>query len=297
MASQTKENEKLITIEDTLELHLDRIYPTRDIVAMKTNNIASYSDVLVTCMRQNPKWILLSEVRSAEAVMAVRNSISSGHYILSTIHADKAASIPNRMYSLLETNQDISQFLKSIYRYIQLGIYIRGYQDKETKRFVREIAEVTEFYVDENNEAIYNTIYKKSTTGHVIRNKPSKYLVAYLDAQGVILDPNEVKSAEELGEKTIDFDTFVKNTKEINAEAEKKEVAANNNATVETPVQPQVTKPNINVQPQTVQQNVNVQPQVAQQRVNVQPQAQTIQSVPVQPQTSANANVETLDFN
>ena len=299
LASQTKENEKLITIEDTLELHLDRIYPTRDIVAMKTNNIASYSDVLVTCMRQNPKWILLSEVRSAEAVMAVRNSISSGHYILSTIHADKAASIPNRMYSLLETNQDISQFLKSIYRYIQLGIYIRGYQDKETKRFVREIAEVTEFYVDENNEAIYNTIYKKSTTGNVIRNKPSKYLVAYLDAQGVILDPNEVKSAEELGEKTIDFDTFVKNTKEIDAEADKKEAAANNIA----PVQPQVAKPNINVQPQTVQQNVNVQPQVAQQRVNVQPQvsvnpqAQTIQSVPVQPKTSANANVETLDFN
>lgn len=296
LAAQTKENEKLITIEDTLELHLDRIYPTRDIVAMKTNNIASYSDVLVTCMRQNPKWILLSEVRSAEAVMAVRNSISSGHYILSTIHADKAASIPNRMYSLLETNQDISQFLKSIYRYIQIGIYIRGYQDRETKRFVREIAEVTEFYVDEDNEAIYNTIYKKSTTGNVIRNKPSKYLVAYLDAQGVILDPNEVKTAEELGQKTIDFDTFVKNTKEINAEAEKKEAV--NNTSAASPVQPQVS-----VQPQVVQKNANVQPQVAQQRVNVQPQvsvqtqAQPAQSVPVQPQTSASANVETLDFN
>ena len=93
LASHTKEDEKLITIEDTLELHLDRIFPHRDIVAMKTNNIASYSDVLVTCMRQNPRWILLSEVRSAEAVMAVRNSISSGHYILSTIHSDKASSL------------------------------------------------------------------------------------------------------------------------------------------------------------------------------------------------------------
>ena len=107
LAANTRVDEKIITIEDTLELHLDRIFPERDIVAMKTNNIASYSDVLVTCMRQNPKWILLSEVRSAEAVMAVRNSISSGHYILSTIHADKASSIPNRMYSLLETNEDI----------------------------------------------------------------------------------------------------------------------------------------------------------------------------------------------
>ena len=83
LASKIKEDEKIITIEDTLELHLDKIYPTRDIIAMKTNNIASYSDVLVACMRQNPRWILLSEVRSAEAVMAVRNSISSGHNILS----------------------------------------------------------------------------------------------------------------------------------------------------------------------------------------------------------------------
>ena len=97
LASHIKEDEKIITIEDTLELHLDKIYPTRDIVAMKTNNIASYSDVLVACMRQNPRWILLSEVRSAEAVMAVRNSISSGHNILSTIHSDKASSIPMRL--------------------------------------------------------------------------------------------------------------------------------------------------------------------------------------------------------
>ena len=89
LAAHTRTDEKIITIEDTLELHLDRIFPQRDIVAMKTNNVASYTDVLVTCMRQNPKWILLSEVRSAEAVSAVRNSISSGHYILSTIHADK----------------------------------------------------------------------------------------------------------------------------------------------------------------------------------------------------------------
>ena len=192
LASKTKDDEKIITIEDTLELHLDRIFPHRDIVAMKTNNIASYTDVLVTCMRQNPKWILLSEVRSAEAVLAVRNSISSGHYILSTIHADKASAIPDRMYSLLETNQDIEQFLKSIYRYIQIGVYIRGFQDKVTHKFVREIAEVTEFYVTENNEAKYNEIYKKTTSGKVIRNKPSKYLLDYLDRQGVILSENAI---------------------------------------------------------------------------------------------------------
>lgn len=202
LAAHTREDEKIITIEDTLELHLDRIFPHRDIVTMKTNNIASYTDVLVTCMRQNPKWILLSEVRSAEAVMAIRNSISSGHYILSTIHADKAAAIPHRMYSLLETDQDMDQFLKSIHRYIQLGVYIRGYQEKETKNFHREIAEVTEFFVTDDNEAGTNTIYKKSTSGKVTRRKPSKYLIDYLDAQGVILPENIIEESETDEENT-----------------------------------------------------------------------------------------------
>lgn len=204
LAAHTKENEKLITIEDTLELHLDKIFPYRDIIAMKTNNIASYTDVLVTCMRQNPKWILLSEVRSAEAVMAVRNSISSGHYILSTIHADKAESIPNRMYSLLETNLDIDQFLKSVYRYIQLGVHIRGYQDKNTNRFVREVCEVCEFYVDEDNNPKSNVIYRKTATGQVHMKNPSKYLLDYLAGQGVILSPTIITGSEEEIDKQED---------------------------------------------------------------------------------------------
>lgn len=190
LASNTKENEKIITIEDTLELHLDKIFPMRDIVAMKTNNIASYSDVLVTCMRQNPRWILLSEVRSGEAVMAVRNSISSGHNIISTIHSDSAKNIPMRMYSLLESNQDIDQFLKSIHRYVQIGVHVKGYLSKELGRFQREIVEVCEFYVDDNNEAGFNILFQKGLDGTITFNNPSEYLRRYLGAQGVIIDEN-----------------------------------------------------------------------------------------------------------
>lgn len=243
LASHTFENEKLITIEDTLELHLDRIYPHRDIVSMKTNNVASYSDVLVSCMRQNPKWILLSEVRSAEAVMAARNSISSGHYILSTIHADKAVSIPNRMYSLLETSQEIDQFLKSIYRYIQIGVYIRGYQDKVSKRFIREIAEVCEFYVTEDNEAKYNVIYQKTPGGRVTKRPPSKYLIEYLEAQGVELpehyridagDPGV--SASQTLEDDDPYAEFKNNENEDNL-GQANNASVPNDKAVETPVQ------------------------------------------------------------
>lgn len=190
LASHIKENEKVITIEDTLELHLDRIFPHRDIVAMKTNNIASYSEVLVACMRQNPRWILLSEVRSAEAVTAVRNSISSGHNILSTIHSDRAKNVPMRLYSLLESNQDVDQFLNSIHRYVQLAIHVKGYMSKELGRFQREIVEVCEFYVDEDNHACSNVIYKKNLDGKILFNNPTKHLYDYLGSQGVTLKEN-----------------------------------------------------------------------------------------------------------
>ena len=217
LAAHTKENEKIITIEDTLELHLDRIFPHRDIVAMKTNNIASYSEVLVTCMRQNPKWILLSEVRSAEAVTAVRNSISSGHNILTTIHADKAQSVPDRMYSLLESNLEVDQFLKTIYRYVQIAVFIRGYYSPERKRFHRELGEVCEFYVNEDNEPVHNVIYKKTVEG-VITTKPvSKHLLDYIQSQGIrltMLDENNeliIKESEEGSEGTVRNEKIEKN--------------------------------------------------------------------------------------
>ena len=188
LASHTKENEKIITIEDTLELHLDKIFPHRDIVAMKTNNVASYSEVLVTCMRQNPKWILLSEVRSAEAVTAVRNSISSGHNILSTIHADKASAIPYRMYSLLESDIDVDQFLNTIYRYIQLGVHIKAYYSKEYGKFHREVDEVVEFYVDDDNKPQSHVLYQKTFGKAPVQNMPSKHLREYLENQNIFID-------------------------------------------------------------------------------------------------------------
>ena len=203
LASKTKANEKIISIEDTLELHLDKIYPQRDIVAMKTNNIASYSDVLVTCMRQNPIWILLSEVRSAEAVLAVRNSISSGHHILSTIHADKASSIPMRMYSLLESSQDTEQFLASIHRYVQIGIYVKGYFSKKLNRFQREIIEVCEFYVDDDNHPKSNILYKKTLDGIVTMNNPTKKLLDYLSIGNVFLPEDTFNLMGEQEESTI----------------------------------------------------------------------------------------------
>ena len=286
LASHTKDDEKIISIEDTLELHLDRIYPHRDIVAMKINNIASYSDVLVACMRQNPRWILLSEVRSGEAVMAVRNSISSGHNILSTIHSDKASSIPMRLYSLLESSQDIDQFLKSIHRYVQIGVHVKGYFSKKLGRFQREITQVCEFYVDdEENVAKVNVMFAKDLMGNVKYSNPTQHLIDYMASQGVEMDPYPFlpKDGEDTSGSQLSIEDAINNqVGEVTDNNFNNEVI--NNETVNNVVQ-EVTQQVIN----------NTVPEVNQQVVsNVQ---ETVPVVPANPVISEPVNnIEIFEF-
>ena len=305
LASHTAENEKLITIEDTLELHLDRIFPHRDIVAMKTNNIASYSDVLVTCMRQNPKWILLSEVRSAEAVTAVRNSISSGHYILSTIHADKAESIPHRMYSLLESNIDVEQFLKTIYRYVQIGVFVRGRYSPQEKRFVREIAGVCEFFVTDDNEPQFNNIYIKTVSGEEIYTEPTKYIKGYLEGQGIDINNlfGENMASLKDANEAQGIESDVKEASGQVVHIPGKNVANNNPVNVQQPPQAPVPQQQVPQQvPQQVQQQIpgqNVQqvtPVVNQVAPQMPQQAQTMGQIPQAPIQNNNQQFFTGSF-
>jgi hypothetical protein len=197
-------------------------------------------------MRQNPRWILLSEVRSAEAVMAVRNSISSGHNILSTIHSDKASSIPMRLYSLLESSQEIDQFLKSIHRYVQIGIHVKGFFSKKYGRFQREITQVCEFYVDdEANEAKVNVMYQRDLAGNETYNNPTSHLIDYLASQGVEMrtDPfvpidSALKETAEEPNATVNNDVNV-----VQVEATETSPQTSVEAPAEVVAEPQEVKP------------------------------------------------------
>ena len=258
---------------------------------MKTNNIASYSDVLVTCMRQNPKWILLSEVRSAEAVLAVRNSISSGHNIISTIHSDKASAIPMRLYSLLETSQDIDQFVKSMHRYIQLGIHVKGYFSKKYNRFQREIVQVVEFYVDDDaNEAKINILYERDLVGNEKYNNPTSHLIDYLASQGVLMreDPFIPKEG-------VLRDSSDEPIEETSSEEKKVEDnSANSNVSnTQTPVVSNAvsaSKPVVNNGVQNTNTNVNEQALNTQ---SVNAQIPGVQKPTVQAVNTQNANTQT----
>ena len=299
LSSNTKENEKIISIEDTLELHLDKIFPHRDIVAMKTNNIASYTEALVACMRQNPIWILLAEVRSAEAVMAVRNSISSGHHVISTIHADKASSIPMRMYALLEGSQDIDQYLCSIHRYVQIGIYVKGYYSQALGRFQREIMEICEFYVDdETNRPMANILYSKTLDGKVTLKNPTKKLIDYLAIGNVYFDTDDVfglGDADSKEDLTNYRDSSEDNLayKETSSAALNAALNAETGATTDSVAQPAASaQPTVQVQTQTPQVTATATP-VAPATQSATVSTTTVAATPATTQASVQPAVQT----
>ncbi len=59
--------EKVITIEDNLEIHFSKINPNNHSVELKVSeNALTYTQAIKVALRQNAQWVLLSEARSKE---------------------------------------------------------------------------------------------------------------------------------------------------------------------------------------------------------------------------------------
>jgi flagellar protein FlaI len=91
---------KIVTIEDTRELNLP--HPnwiagvTRDtFTGGETGSIDMY-DLLRAALRQRPEYLLVGEVRGAEAYVLFQ-AMSTGHTTFSTMHADSVQSVVHRL--------------------------------------------------------------------------------------------------------------------------------------------------------------------------------------------------------
>lgn len=91
---------KIVTIEDTRELNLP--HPnwiagvTREtFTGGETGSIDMY-DLLRAALRQRPEYMLVGEVRGAEAYVLFQ-AMSTGHTTFSTIHADSVQSVVHRL--------------------------------------------------------------------------------------------------------------------------------------------------------------------------------------------------------
>lgn len=149
--------EAIITMEDTLEVYLKRLYPDKNVLGLKTNEHYGFLELLRCCLRQNPDWILVSETRGQE-VKELCEAAGTGHHLLSTIHTDSAQSIPYRMIDMAKAEGlEADRLFRLIHQYIHIGIYIHYYNDEYGSH--RKISEVCEFYIDENGKPQSHLIY------------------------------------------------------------------------------------------------------------------------------------------
>jgi len=110
--------ERAITIEDNLEIRYREINPGKDCVAIKVSEKFTYEDAIKACLRQFPKWIILSEARSRE-VANLLESLSTGCNCLTTIHTDDVRKVPDRIKNM---NPNVNT--NDIYSFIDIAVQI-----------------------------------------------------------------------------------------------------------------------------------------------------------------------------
>ena len=79
--------ERVITIEDSLEIHYADINPGADAVELRVGAGFTYTDAIKASLRQNPKWLVVSEARSVE-VTSLLEQWSTGVSGVTTILLD-----------------------------------------------------------------------------------------------------------------------------------------------------------------------------------------------------------------
>lgn len=141
-------SQRVITIEDSLEIRYTNIHPLKDGVMLRVNHNLDYRSAIKASLRQRPDWLLLSEVRGDE-VVELMQAVSTGAKLISTIHADSAEMIPQRLLHMFPGNEITNdKLLYNIYESIDYGIHIRSkISDNGIKRYIDQVCK---FYIKDN---------------------------------------------------------------------------------------------------------------------------------------------------
>lgn len=132
--------QRMITIEDSPEWHFRTINPGHDVIEMRVSPEFDYSMAIKTCLRQNPKWIALSEARGEEAKWLI-TAWSTGVNGVTTIHTDDVRKIPGRLISMMNDRNDAERMISDVFDFVNVGIMVRrkAMLDGTAKRYVDQV--------------------------------------------------------------------------------------------------------------------------------------------------------------
>lgn len=215
------DEQRVITIEDSPEWHFHEINPTHDCVEMRVNDEFPYPKAIKTCLRQNPKWIMLSEARSVEAKFLIE-SWSTGVNGVTTIHTDDIRKIPSRLLNMMANREDADRLENDIYDFVNVAMLVRKKQmlDGTMRRYVDQMGFL---YRDEHGG---NHIQMLVKNGEMI-NDELPHDIAYRLERADIARPFECLDLDKaIGDKFTYHTLAERREAAERAEAEERERAA-----------------------------------------------------------------------
>lgn len=163
-----------LTIEDNYELRAKALRPTFDCTELKISDNFTYEKAIKAALRQDTKWLILSEARSREASYLLE-AASTGCSIATSIHSLDVNNIPDRFENMIGTiNNDIKS---DVYAYFDVGILI---VKKETPKGIqRHINQLCLFEHEGDKNKIHMIIDNGKLVGNHISKKVSKKFNLY----------------------------------------------------------------------------------------------------------------------
>jgi len=150
LASAIPEDQRIVVIEDTSELHLHK--PNLLAVECQTDTFKAnitFDDLLKSALRWRPDRIILGEVRGAEA-RTLLDSLNTGHSgSLATIHANSAEKALHRFANLVMRNHSQSTFIDTEAEIAEAVDFVVHVERQPGRRVVREVLALRGFDRDQ----------------------------------------------------------------------------------------------------------------------------------------------------
>ena len=198
LLSEVPQSELVVTIEDTLELHLrssglhDRTLAleTRTSNTEGTGEISMY-DLCKAALRMSPDRVIVGEVRGGEVMQLLQSMGIGNDGSIGTIHAGNTRAAINKMLIYAQRSPDSptpDSVLREIAQVLHLLVYIKKLPDG--RRAVTSILEITGF---DDGEVQTSEVFAPGPDGvgvYARRFHPDGEALARLKATG--FDPDEL---------------------------------------------------------------------------------------------------------
>jgi pilus assembly protein CpaF len=164
LANAIPEEQRIVVIEDTSELHIKK--PNMLAVECQTDTFKAsitFDDLLKSALRWRPDRIILGEVRGIEA-RTLLDSLNTGHAgSLATIHANSAEKALHRFANLVMRNHAQSTFVDTEAEIAEAVDFIVHVERLPGRRVIREVLALRGYDRDAKRFQIESVFASEST--------------------------------------------------------------------------------------------------------------------------------------